>query len=805
MSAAKEISRVIALLRKPLEYAAGLDPGRLQVMTDLERDLRKILDANPEQSEDLSFFSDSLEGLDSLEERARRARIVELVRILDRLDEKKPAHKKARPKMTDAFKELETPVQYVKGVGPWIAEKLEKLSIATVEDLLYHLPARYEDRRDLKRIKDLKEGEKATILAEVMVAGPVRARYGPKRFHVMLSDGSGFVTAKWFKYRGDYLDKKFQVGQQVVASGKVSKYKTELEIHHPDIEVVAQPGAELDTDISGIVPVYPLTEGVYQKTMRRIVANALDNFLDKTPELLPPELIQKRGLPGVREALSMVHNPPEDTDFDALSKHRTPAQARLSYEEFFFLELGLALRRKGVVEMPAEPVDPAGTLAKDFIAALPFELTGSQEKVISDLEKDMARDRPMHRLLQGDVGSGKTVVAVVAALHAIEAGYQVAIMAPTEILAEQHYMNVSRMLEPVGVKCELLTGSVKGEDRERVLSGAASGDIALVVGTHAVIQEKVKFKRLVLGVVDEQHRFGVMQRAKLKAKGPRGTSPHLLVMTATPIPRTLAMTLYGDLAVSVIRELPPGRKPVETKVYRDKDIKEVYSIIREEAEKGRQSFIVYPLVDESETLDLRDAKGMHLRLSEEVFPDLEVGLIHGKMKPADKDKVMRRFRGGEIDVLTATTVIEVGIDVPNASLMVIEHADRFGLSQLHQLRGRVGRGEDAARCLLVSGYVRTEEAFKRLKVMEKTTDGFRIAEEDLAIRGPGEFFGTRQWGLPDFRVASLVRDSEILSDAREDAFQMVAEDPDLEGQGRHLLIPALKRRWGRKLRLGSVG
>lgn len=807
MNESAELDEAIRLLRKPLEFAAGLSPRRLQVIPDLEKTLTAILGRHPVIMEAMAEFRSALAGLDALSGEERMSRIITLVRILDRV-EKGPA-RRARaslsPELKKAMKDLETEAQYIKGVGPRMAEKLARLKINTVEDLLFHLPARYEDRRDLKKIRDVVPDQRATVLAEVMVAGAVTMRGRGRRFQMMLSDGTGMISAKWFNYRGDYLEKRFRKGQKVVASGLVKVYKLELEMHHPDVEIVGDDDYDDPGAGAGIVPVYPLTEGVFQKQMRRIVANAVSGFADRAPEVLPEELRQRRSLPGMKQALEAAHSPPDDADLGEYQSCRSPAHRRLAYEEFFFLELGLALRRRGVIEEPAMPMAPTGELTKRFLDSLPFSLTSSQEKVIGEIGADLGRSSPMHRLLQGDVGSGKTVVALFAAVCAIESGFQVALMAPTEVLAEQHARTVEGMLGKVGIESALLTGAIRGPEREEVLSRIAGGRVPLVVGTHAVIQDKVSFKRLGLGIIDEQHRFGVMQRARLKAKGPGGATPHLLVMTATPIPRSLAMTLYGDLSVSMIREMPPGRIPVETRVFRESRRSEVYSLVREEAGKGRQAFIVYPLVEESEKLELKDAMSMYARFRDEVFPELRVGLVHGRMKSEEKEGIMRSFERGEIDVLVSTTVVEVGIDVPNATMMVVEHADRFGLSQLHQLRGRVGRGGHASQCCLISGYAHTEDSWRRLVVMEKTDDGFRIAEEDLAMRGPGEFFGTRQWGLPDFRVANIIRDAEVLSQAREDAFALVDADPRLEGPGHAELLAVLKKRWGRRLRLGSVG
>lgn len=822
---APEFKKVIRQLKKPLEYACGLDPERIKIIRGLGGSLTAILDNHPETKNAFQHFRSSLKGLDSLDGKEKMAKVIGLIRILDRMEKSPPARvpekpepppKKLSPRELRIIKELaalETEVQYVKGVGPRLAERLSRLGIETVDDLLYHLPARYEDRRDMKKIREVAPGERATVLAEIVACGAALGRNRRSRgYNLLLHDGTGLITAKWFHYQGDYLERKFKQGQWVIASSMVKEFGKTLEMHHPDVEivedVVSNESGEMsihDSNLKTIVPVYPLTEGLFQKTVLRITDNALDSYSGRIPEVLPRSIIEKRSLPGLEESLRAAHSPPEDADIAQFNDHTSVGHHRLAYDEFFFLELGLALRRRGMIEEPAVSIKPSGELVEKFRRSLPFALTSSQDKVISEILGDLARRNPMHRLLQGDVGSGKTVVALAAALAAIEAGYQVGIMAPTEILAEQHYRTVKNLLGGIGVEGVLLTGAVRGKARQSALDAIAAGDVPLVLGTHAVIQEKVKFNNFALGIVDEQHRFGVLQRAKFKAKGTGDTSPHLLVMTATPIPRTLAMTVYGDLAVSVIRQMPPGRTPIKTKLFRERDREKVYALVRKEVGRGRQVFVVYPLVEESEKLELKDASSMSKYFKEEAFSDLRVGLIHGKMKSVQKDAVMKEFLGGEIDVLVATTVIEVGIDVPNASMMVVEHAERFGLSQLHQLRGRVGRGDHQSQCLLLAQFTRSEDAWKRLQIMVKTLDGFKIAEEDLAIRGPGEFFGTRQSGLPDFRVANIIRDAEVLSQAREDAFELVKNDPRLEGPGHGLLRTLLRKRWGKRLRLGRVG
>jgi ATP-dependent DNA helicase RecG len=484
-----------------------------------------------------------------------------------------------------------------------------------------------------------------------------------------------------------------------------------------------------------------------------------------------------------------------------LNHQRSPGHRRIIFDEFFFLELGLALKKRGIALEEGIAFRTEGHLARKGMDLLPFDLTQAQKRVLGQIKEDMARPHPMNRLIQGDVGSGKTVVALFACLNAIEGGYQAALMVPTEVLAEQHYLNLRRLVEPLRIEVALLTSSVKGSEREDVYRRIEQGRIQLAIGTHAMLEEAVAFQRLALAVIDEQHKFGVVQRGLLKKKG---MNPHVLVMTATPIPRTLAMTVYGDLDVSVIDEMPKGRMPVETKVFPESARARVYRILEEEVRKGRQAFIVYPLVEESEKIDLKNATHMAEHLQKEIFPDFRVGLLHGRMKSEGKESVMTGFKNGGVQILVSTTVIEVGIDIPNASLMVVEHAERFGLSQLHQLRGRIGRGRYPSQCILMAPYRCSEEAKIRLRALERTTDGFQIAEEDLNLRGPGEFFGLRQSGFPDFRVAHIIRDTPILVEARKEAFGLIEKDPELVDPSHSKLKEALQKRWSGRLELATI-
>jgi ATP-dependent DNA helicase RecG len=700
---------------------------------------------------------------------------------------------------------LETSLRFVRGAGPKLAEALARKGIETVEDALYLLPNRYEDRRELRQIGKLRPGVVEVFAADVISAETVSTKGGRRFFQVIAGDGSATITMKWFNFNPAWMKKVWRTGRRGIFAGEVAQYGFQREVHHPEVEWLAE-GEELEKvmardpiNFGRIVPVYPLTEGVQQKTLRRVMKEVVDSQASSVPAAIPPDIAAKRGLVPLGEALRDVHFPGENWDIRRLNDGSTAAHRTLVFDELFFLELGLALKREGVVLEPGIAFSVAHRYTRELLKLLPFSLTDAQRRVLSEIKNDMMAPHPMYRLVQGDVGSGKTMVALMAALVAVENGYQVAIVAPTEILAEQHFLNIHGWCDALGLKVTLLTSGLKGKAKAQALEDAASGAAHMVVGTHAVIQDKVEFFRLGLGIVDEQHRFGVLQRGILKKKG---NNPDILVMTATPIPRSLAMTVFGDLSLSVIDEMPPGRSPVETRVYHERRREQLYGIIREEIKKGRQAYVIYPLVEETEKSELKAATQMAEQLSREVFPDLRIGLLHGRMGPEEKETVMRSFKEREIDILVATTVIEVGIDIPNATLMVVEHAERFGLSQLHQLRGRVGRGSAKSRCILMTTDKISDEGARRLRVMEETVDGFRIAEADLEIRGPGDFLGTRQSGIPDFRVANILRDGRILEEARSDAFAVIEEDPRLEKNPG--LRMELMKRWGGRLELAGV-
>jgi len=698
---------------------------------------------------------------------------------------------------------LLTPIQYVKGVGPRLAKLFEKKGILTVEDALYFLPRCYEDRSDLKKISELKAGRKETGFGEILLSGVAYYRNKKKRvFEAVIGDGSGTITLKWFHGNEIYLRDRFKKGRQLIFSGEVRWFNSQREIHHPDVEIVEEDIEKDYLNFKRIVPIYSETEGLYQRTLRRLMKTILDGYADELSSPMPPEIVERQDLIDFSEAFRRVHFPPEGESIEVLNLQRSDGHRRIIFDEFFFLELGMGLKKRGVALETGISFRTKGDLSQRLLNQLSFQLTRAQERVLTEIKEDLEKPHPMNRLIQGDVGSGKTIVALITCLYVVECGYQAAIMAPTEVLAEQHFLNLHRWLEPLGIKAALLTSNVKGSEREDLYQRIKNGDVQLVIGTHAVIQEAVEFHRLGLAIIDEQHKFGVVQRGLLKKKG---GNPDVLVMTATPIPRTLAMTIYGDLDVSIIDEMPPGRMPVETKVFPESARAKVYRIVEEEVRKGRQAFVVYPLVEESEKLDLRDATRMAQHLQKEVFPDFRIGLLHGRMKSDEKEAIMMEFKEGRIQILVATTVIEVGIDIPNASAMVVEHAERFGLSQLHQLRGRIGRGRYPSRCILLAQYRSSEEAKGRLRAMEKTTDGFKIAEEDLALRGPGEFFGIRQSGLPDFRVAHIIRDTPILIEARKEAFRLIQEDPEMVHPSHAGVKDILIKRWKGKMELATIG
>jgi len=687
---------------------------------------------------------------------------------------------------------LATPLQYLKGVGPERAKLLARKQLTTVEDALFFLPIRHEDRTRLTPLRSIQVGQVVTCTGTVAGISPPPPGRARAPLVLLLRDASGYGTATLFG-RG-WLMRVLQRGQRLILHGKGARFKDKITLQVQDWELVESDDDE-PIHAGALVPVYSSTEGLPQRALRSLMWRLVEAHAGDVAETLPEALRRRHNLPALVAAVRSVHFPEGAAPLETATR-------RLAYEDFLLLQLGLAILRARTTRARGIAMSPSGALVGRLRAALPWSLTGAQERAWSEIRGDMAAPYPMHRLLQGDVGSGKTIVAALAVLTAVEAGYQAAVMAPTEILAEQHFMTLRHLLEPLGVPVTLLTSALRTRERAARRAGLAAGEIGCAIGTHALVQARVEFRRLGLVVVDEQHRFGVAQRARLKAKGEH---PDVLVMTATPIPRTLALTVYGDLDVSVIDELPPGRKPVVTAARTESRRPQIYAFLREQIAAGRQIYVVYPLIEESEAIDLRAATDMAAHLQRDVFPDLVVGLLHGRLSFDDKDAIMTRFKAGEIHVLVSTTVIEVGIDVANASVMLIEHAERFGLSQLHQLRGRVGRGPWKSYCILLTAGRLGEEAERRVQAMVETNDGFRIAEVDLQLRGPGEFFGTRQSGLPEFRVADLLRDAALLEDARRDAQAIIAADPELHATEHRGLRDALLARWRGKLALASVG
>lgn len=703
-------------------------------------------------------------------------------------------------------KEVKGPsIQSLKGVGPKTVTLLNRLGIHSVRDAMFHFPMRYEDRTSVSKIASLVPETISSVKGTVIGADlkdlsgrgaklfKTPRRRGRTLFELTVTDGSGVIKGIWFNQ--PFMQKRFKQGQEVVLSGKVKATPWGLQIDNPDYEF-DEVSEEEHVHTSRIVPVYRTTEGLSTRQLRAIISTVLKSYLNSLNDPMPQEMLARLDMPGLRESVQYTHYPPDELALDALNNWRTPYQRRLSFTELFMLEAGFAVLRKDRQRAAGICFDNRGDLVERLLEGLPFQLTGAQRKAYYEgILPDMKSPYAMNRLLQGDVGSGKTVVALMALLTAVESGYQAALMAPTEILAEQHYMGIHKLVEDLGIKVCLLTGSTK----DRPLQELKDGAIEIAIGTHALIQEGVTFKRLGMAVIDEQHRFGVMQRAELRKKG---IAPDVLIMTATPIPRTLSMAVYGDLDVSIINELPPGRTPVKTELAMVEEKARVYEALREEVAAGGQAYVVYPLIEESEKVDLRSAVQGYEAL-EKMFPAARIALLHGRMKPSEKEATMASFKSGDIDILVSTTVIEVGVDVPNASLMVIVHAERFGLSQLHQLRGRVGRGRRRSRCVLLAYGPIGQEAHARLNVMCLTNDGFRIAEEDLRLRGPGELIGTRQSGLPELMIADIIRDGPVLELARQEAFALIDVDPDLERYP--ALRASLESFWQGRIELFKTG
>jgi ATP-dependent DNA helicase RecG len=736
---------------------------------------------------------------------------------------------------------MDSPVQYVKGIGPKRAEALGSKGIQTLEDLIYYLPFRYEDRTNPRKIADLMPGEMATLICEVRGSVLLRTRRMPI-FEMTVGDIGdpgppvfgkkirNTIKCMWFNAR--YMEGRFKAGQILALYGKVEAddWHGGLRIMQPQVEVLGESGDEeqdLPTSLETgrIVPIYESADKgkMNARWFRKIVRRSLEEMSPDTPDILPASVRAKLGLIPRQEAFWKVHWPDPEVSLSQLQSWRTPAHVRLIFEELFFLQLGLEVKRRKLRQQPGIAFTLDDKVRGAVKRILPFHPTAAQKRVLKDIAEDMAKPAPMRRLLQGDVGAGKTIVAFQAAIIAIENGYQVALMAPTEILATQHYLSARRILEQAGYRIVLLTGSLEQDRKRNIRQHIARGDAQLVIGTHALIQDKVEFDNLGLVIVDEQHRFGVMQRLKLmkKSADPQARSgsledapvagsgaaltPDVLVMTATPIPRTLALTLYGELDVSIIDELPPGRTPIVTRRVSDDRADEVFDFVRKQVKASHQAYVVYPVIEENEETELKAAIKMYDEIRKKVLPDIKIGLLHGRMSADEKDLVMKNFKDGAIDILVSTTVIEVGVDVPNATVMVIEHAERFGLSQLHQLRGRIGRGAAKSYCVLMTGPKVSDEGEQRLNKMCETNDGFQIAEMDLQLRGPGEFFGTKQAGMPGFRVANLLRDRDLLELAKKEACSFLDGKMEIPAEDKSRTLVHLRSNWQRRYGLVEVG
>ena len=802
-------------LKKPIDYACRDSFARITQLQDLQsyvdRQIATALETieEPGLRERLIGFQKLFRDFKVLPAADRQERLTEASRRLTHLEEisLKISESNSFPSFI-----WERPVQYLKGVGPRRAEQFGRLRVKIIEDLLYFLPWRYEDRSQISVIADLKPDLHQTVCGVIQSTRLIITRR--KRFQIvetLVGDDTGSVIARWFNQ--SYLEKLLKPGHHVMLSGKT---RTDRSLRHriifegPVYELLDAP--EDPSNLSGlhtgcIVPIYHETQGLSSRQIRSLLRQRLNDCANQIPERLPTSVRAAFRFPTLAESLENVHFPSGGMSLEVLSCAKTKSHQHLIFEELLLMQLGLGLRRREVVlEGKGIEFHADGRILMQFLKRLPYQLTLAQQRVLQEIKGDMVKRQPMNRLLQGDVGCGKTVIAVAAVMIAVDNGYQAALMTPTEILAEQHYLTIKKLVKPLGISIALVSQGLTGQSRRVIEGEMATGKVNLIIGTHALIQEGVRFHKLGLAIIDEQHKFGVMQRALLTKKG---YHPDVLVMTATPIPRTLALSVYGDLDISVIDEMPQGRGSVQTILYTESQRAKAYRLVRDQIACGRQAYVIYPLVDESEKSSLKAAVKMARHLQDNVFIDLNVELLHGQMKTEEKEKVMARFKKRKIHVLVATTVVEVGLDIPNATVMLIEHADRYGLTQLHQLRGRVGRGPHPSYCLLMAGFSGlsrlTEDARKRLSILVRNQDGFVIAEEDLQLRGPGDFFGTRQSGLPELRVANIIRDAVWLEKARSVAGEILKDDPFLKKQEHRDLREALYRKWKDRLNLSSIG
>lgn len=691
---------------------------------------------------------------------------------------------------------LATSVQFLKSVGPARVRALTRLGIDTVGDLLAHYPRRYFDRTSCVPIGRLRPGQEATVMGEVLTCSDRRTGRGGNLLTVTIGDDTGVVFCVWFNQK--FLKKQFRAGKKVMASGVVQFHGGRPQIAHPDYEVLDNKPAEGDQaaglHTGRMVPVYGLTAGIGQYWLRGLIDQTLKRTERHHLESLPPEVVKRHGFPARGQALRNIHFPENRPAMEA-------AVRRLKYEELFTIQMLMAIRRSSNRQETGIKLDQPGDLTKRLVDGLPFALTRAQRRVLSEVLADLRSGVPMHRMVQGDVGSGKTLVALIAALFAIEQGYQALLMAPTEVLARQHGVGIAKLCDQIGVTTETLTGSTPAAQRRAILAGVAAGEVDLLIGTHAIIQEDVRVPRLALSIIDEQHRFGVRQRGASGSASETAHKAHLLVMSATPIPRSLSLTLFGDLDLSLIDELPAGRQPIRTTMAREKDEASVWSACQRELADGRQVYVIYPVIEETEGQDLKAATVEWERLQAEIFPNAKVALLHGRMKGQEKTAVMEAFSAGEVQVLVATTVVEVGVDVPNATAMVIHNPERFGLAQLHQLRGRIGRGQHQSHCWLLVDRFLAEDSFQRIRFFADHLDGFALAEEDLRLRGPGDAWGLRQSGAPGFRLANPLTDVELVQICRDDAREFLAADPQLQSRAGKLVGRALKESFGRHVPL----